>query len=429
MRAAVLGWIKRHPVWSVLAGLVAVLILYKVLVPPARTYAYVSEGVSQGEVVRTVTASGKLRALNTIKVGAEVSGQITRILVDYNSVVQAGQVLAEIDPTRVRARVQQAQAAVATAQAALATAEANAMRAQTDFDVQTRDYGRQSELVQRGFVSKSRFDTSTSSLAGARASVRLGQAQIMSARAQISQASAELSSARLDLNRTVIVAPAAGVVINKLVEPGTTVVASFQTPTLFEIAADTTRMQVEASVDEADIGQVREGQAVSFTVDAYPAMRFPAQVRQIRKAATENQNVVSYLVILDVANPDGKLLPGMTANVEIVTGKVSQVVRVPTAALRFRPRPGDRAPEEDSGSKENKGSHPKGDVVFIAGTDPYRPQRRPVKIGLQGEDFVEIVSGLRPGEQVVVRSKSIVPKKSDPNAKDDEESKSEPSPP
>lgn len=431
MQAAVLGWIKRHPVWSALAGLAVALILYKVLVPPARTYAYVAEAATQGEVVRTVTASGKLRALNTIKVGAEVSGQITRILVDYNSVVQAGQVLAEIDPTRVRARVQQAQAAVATAQAALATAEANAMRAQTDFDVQTRDYRRQSELVERGFVSKSRFDTSTSTLAGARASVRLGEAQIMSARAQISQASAELSSARLDLTRTVIVAPAAGVVINKLVEPGTTVVASFQTPTLFEIAADTTRMQVEASVDEADIGQIVEGQTVSFTVDAYPASRFPARVRQIRKAATENQNVVSYLVILDVNNPDGKLLPGMTANVEILTGKVSRVTRVPTAALRFRPRPGDRESDADSGGKDSPAKQPKGDVVFIAGADPYRPERRQVKVGLLGEDFVEIVSGLRPGEKVVVRSKSIVPKKTDPNAaaNDDEESNAEPSAP
>ena len=171
-------------------------------------------------------------------------------------------------------------------------------------------------------------------------------------------------------------------------------------------------MQVEASVDEADIGQVSEGQPVRFTVDAYPGDTFAAKVRQIRKSATEVQNVVSYLVILDVDNQGGKLLPGMTANVEIITGLRHNVVRVPSSALRFRPRPGDRPAGKDLPS-----STP---VIFVATTDPFRPERRVVKVGLQGEDFVEIVKGLRPGEKLVLRSKSTVSKK--PADESDDES-------
>jgi HlyD family secretion protein len=227
-----------------------------------------------------------------------------------------------------------------------------------------------------------------------------------SARAQISQSNAELTSAMLDLRRTVIVAPASGVVINKLVEPGTTVAASFQTPNLFEIAADTTRMQVEASVDEADIGQVRDGQTVSFTVDAYPESRFPAVVRQIRKASTETQNVVSYLVILEVDNKDGRLLPGMTANVEIVTGKVDNVVRIPTIALRFQPR----AADMDSEGPADDGKGKTGQFVYVATADPFKPVRRRVTIGLEGESFAEVTGGLKAGEKLLVRSRSTKPK-------------------
>jgi HlyD family secretion protein len=405
MLGRLMGWIKRHPVWSVLIGLVAVLIIYRIVAPKPRGYEYITESVQRGDVVRNVTASGKLRALNTIKVGAEVSGQVTRVLVDYNSQVTAGQVLAEIDPTRFRARVQQGQAQVALAQAAAAQAEAAILRARTDLEIQTREYGRQKELTRSGFVSKSRLDATTNLLAAASAGVRSAAAQMASARAQISQSNAELTSAMLDLRRTVITAPTSGVVINKLVEPGTTVAANFQTPNLFEIAADTTRMQVEASVDEADIGQVRDGQAVSFTVDAYPESRFPAVVRQIRKASTEVQNVVSYLVILEVDNKDGRLLPGMTANVEIVTGKVDNVVRVPTIALRFEPRSADRGKEPmDEGKRE------KAQFVYVATADPFKPARRRVSIGLEGESFAEVTGGLKAGEKLLVRSRSTKPK-------------------
>ncbi len=405
------NWVKAHPKWSVAIGIALAAILYFALRPTPRTYEYVSATVDRGDVVRRVTASGKLRALNTIKVGAEVSGQITRVFVDYNSPVTAGQILAEIDPTRLKARVQQARAQVASAQAALALAEASGARAQSEIGIQEREYSRRSQLAERGFLSKSALDGASSVLSSARANIRTTAAQAASARAQIAQASAELSSAELDLSRTTIVAPTSGVIINKLVEPGTTVAASFQTPNLFEIAADTTRMQVEASVDEADIGQVREGQAVRFTVDSYPGETFAASVRQIRKAATETQNVVSYLVILDVDNKDGKLLPGMTANVEIITGERTNVTRVPTTALRFRPRAAD-APAGQAPPATTP-------VIFSLTSDPFKPARRLVKLGLQGEDFVEITGGLSSGDKIIVRSRSTVKKKAAEDAGDE----------
>ncbi len=399
--SGVAGFVTRRKKTSIVLAGLSVLILYSTLKPSTPTYEYVSEAVGKGEVVSKVTASGKLRALNTIKVGAEVSGQITNVYVDFNSPVRAGQVLAEIDPTRFQARVQQVQAQVSLAQASLLQAEANAARAVTDLAIQQREYGRRQNLEAGGFVSKAGLDGAASSLAGARASVKTTNAQIASARAQISQATAELASAQLDMRRTKITAPSSGVIINKLVEPGTTVAASFQTPNLFEIAADTTQMQVEASVDEADIGQIKTNQPVRFTVDAYPDQTFKAAVRQIRQAATETQNVVTYLVILDVPNPDGKLLPGMTANVEIVTGEKPNVLRVPAAALRFRPREGDR--EDD-----DKTPDPKQIAVYVVGTDPFRPQRRLIEAGLVGEDHAEIIKGLKAGEKIVTRSKSTV---------------------
>jgi len=396
----VTGWIKSHPVWSALIFAIIALLAWLFLSPETPEYEYVAGAASRGEVVRKVTASGKLRALNTIKVGAEVSGQITAVYVDFNTPVRAGQVLAEIDPTRFLARVQQAQAQVNLVRANLLQAEAAAARARVDLTTQQRDFERNKVLSARDFVSDARLDNSANLVAAARATLASANAQITGARAQIAQSQAELATAQLDLRRTRIIAPTSGVVINKLVEPGTTVAASFQTPNLFEIASDTTRMQVEASVDEADIGQVREGQDVRFTVDSYPEDRFAAVVRQVRKAASETQNVVSYLVILEVDNRDGKLLPGMTANVEIVTAKKTDVLRVPAAALRFRPRAEDR-PE---GLKIGHNST----LVFVPTSDPFKPAARTVKIGLSGEDFVEITGGVTAGTKVLVRSRSTV---------------------
>lgn len=176
-------------------------------------------------------------------------------------------------------------------------------------------------------------------------------------------------------------------------------------------------MQVEASVDEADIGQVREGQNVTFTVDSYPNDVFKAKVRQVRKAPVETQNVVSYLVIIDVNNLDGKLLPGMTANVEIVTGAKTRVTRIPTNALRFRPKAADRGNEQ----KRNEGSKEATSALYVASSDPYRPVRRQVEIGLQGDEYTEVVSGLKPGEKILVRTKSLKPKTPAEDSADDDD--------
>jgi HlyD family secretion protein len=410
MLTTISSWVKRHRVWSAIIALVLLFILYRVLRPTPHDYEYISETVTRGEVLRKVSASGKVRALNTIKVGTEVSGQVTKVYVDFNSPVKAGQVLAEIDPTRVRARVQQSEAQVALARAGLQQTVANVARSRSELEIQERDFARQKALAERGFVSKAGLDIAQSKLNSARNALQVALAQTQSGNAQISQGSAELSSARLDLNRTVIVAPASGVIINKLVEPGTTVAASFQTPNLFEIAADTTKMQVEASVDEADIGQIAEGQNVTFTVDSYPDTIFSAKVRQVRKAPVETQNVVSYLVIIDVDNLDGKLLPGMTANVEIITGTKANVLRVPTNALRFRPKVADRgeAPK-DKPTAPGKKETPR-PTLYLAGADAYRPAKRQIGIGLQGDEYTEVTSGINAGDKVLVRTKSLKPK-------------------
>ncbi len=405
-----LAWMRLHPVISGLIALVVIAILYKVLVPSPATYEYVTEPASRGEVARIVSASGKLRALNTINVGSEISGQVTDVYVDFNSPVTAGQVLARIDPTRIQARVSQARAQVELSRANLAQAEASIIRAQTDFQVQSREFERQKQLAEKGFVSKAGIDQARNALANAQASLSTAKAQAQSGRAQIAQSTAELSSAQLDLDRTRILAPTSGVVINKLVEPGTTVAASFQTPNLFEIAADTSRMQVEASVDEADIGQVRVDQLVRFTVDSYPDDTFVAKVGQIRKSATEEQNVVSYLVILDVDNKQGKLLTGMTANVEIVTGTKANVLRIPAPAIRFRPRKDDRPDEDEEDATkpaDKKAKKTRTATIWIASDDPYKPVRRKVTIGLAGEDYVEIIKGLKEKEKILVRSKNL----------------------
>ena len=420
------AWAGRHRLLAGSGALLALLLVFLLLKPKAPTFEYVTQTATRGDVERLVAASGKIRALNTVKVGAEVSGQITRVLVDYNSEVKAGQLLAEIDPTRLRARVQQAQAQVQLAAAAEQTALASISRAQADVELQTREYARRLALKKEGFVSGAALDSVTAQLAQAKASMKSAQAQLANARAQAAQAQAELSSSALDLRRTRITAPISGVVINKLVEPGNTVVASFQTPNLFEIAADITRMQVETSVDEADIGQVQVGQNVSFSVDSFPDEHFKGIVRQVRKAATENQNVVTYLVILDIDNSSGKLLPGMTANVEIVTGEKRNVLRVPTTALRFRPNRDDREKPADAKTTEDA-SAPRVEPTLVHKPGRTRQDAIPVAvtIGLQGESYTEVVGGdVKAGDAVIVRSRSIKKGGKTPPAPDEDEESS-----
>ena len=290
---------------------------------PEATAGYSTAAVEQGDIRVAISATGSLRALSTVDIGSQVSGQVLSVEVDFNDGVRAGQAIAHIDPAPMSSRLTQSQANLASAQAGLTEAQASLKNAEAD-------YARKTELAQRQLVSGSEVDLALAARDQARA-------RIASARASVRQAEAAVASAQLDLDYTVIRSPVDGVVLLRAVEPGQTVAASFQTPMLFQIVEDLSKMQIDLSIDETDVGQVREGQRVEFTVDAYPDRRFSGVVHQIRLSATNVANVITYPVVVRVDNPDGALLPGMTANAEIEVSRRTDVVRIPNAALRFRP--------------------------------------------------------------------------------------------
>lgn len=267
--------------------------------------------VARGDIVQEVTANGSLTAVKMVEVGSQVSGIIQEIKVDFNSRVNAGDLLARIDPSSINQNLIQAEAELANSQASLELAELN--------------YKRAKELFAVNLISAAEHDSSLAALHQAQAAVRIRQASI--------------ERVKVDLSHTSIYAPISGVVISRNVDQGQTVAASFNTPRLFVIANDLTKMQIEAAVSEADVGGVEEGQPVSFSVDAFPNRRFQGRVEQVRFAAVTNQNVVTYTTVVGVDNPDLKLRPGMTATAKIETGRRNDVLKVPNAALRFRPPP------------------------------------------------------------------------------------------
>jgi HlyD family secretion protein len=279
--------------------------------------------VDRGSIAATISATGNLSAITTVDVGAQVSGIVQSVLVDYNDRVTKGQIIAHIDPSPFNAKVQQAQGQVAAAQAQLGQAQAGLVNTQVD-------YKRKADLGQRQLIARSDVDA-------ALALRDQGLSAVASGRAQIAQQQAALDSAKLDLEHSVIRSPVDGVVITRAVEPGQTVAASLQTPTLFQIAEDLRQMQIILAVDEADIGQVKVDQKVRFNVDAFPDRDFSGVVKQIRLGATNTQNVISYPVVVTVNNDDLTLLPGMTVNAEIQISRHDNVLRVPNAALRFHP--------------------------------------------------------------------------------------------
>ena len=339
--------------------------------------------VEQGPLTAAVSATGNLNAVITVQVGSQVSGQIKALFVDFNSIVKKGQVVARIDPDIFEAKVNQAKADLDSAKAAVLNQQAQIERSRADVDnaraahaearAQTakaqvavvdtkRDLDRKTELFARQLIAKSDFDSSqaaydsagaqldsaraheqalASAIQSAIAQLRVAEAMLESARAQVEQKDAALKQAQVDLDHTTISAPVDGVVVSRQVDVGQTVAASLQAPVLFTIAQDLTKMQVETSVDEADIGRVKLNDQATFTVDAFPNETFVGRVTQIRKAAQVVQNVVTYTVVVAVNNPSGRLLPGMTANVKLVVAEKSSVLKLPNAALRFRPAGGD----------------------------------------------------------------------------------------
>ncbi len=280
--------------------------------------------IERGDIIDTVSASGSLHSLVTTRVSSQVSGQISRLYADFNSVVRAGQVVARIDPASFQAQVLQAEAELAVAVAVADKADFALHNAE-------REYQRKQVLLERGHIAQSVLDEANLILLNAKSGVS-------HARAQVQQREAALKFRQVDLDHTFIKSPIDGVVINRNVEPGQTVAASLQAPTLFTIARDLREMQVIASIDEADIGQIKQHQKVRFSVDAFPELKFHGKVIQIRKSAKVEDDVVTYRVVINATNPDLLLLPGMTANVEIVIHERRDVYKVPNAALRFKQR-------------------------------------------------------------------------------------------
>ncbi|PYM25890.1 MAG: HlyD family secretion protein [Candidatus Rokuibacteriota bacterium] len=359
--------------------------------------------VERGPLTAAVSSTGNLNAVTTVQVGSQVSGQVKELFADFNTIVKRNQVIARIDPeifeakvssakadvdsaeatvVNQAAQVEKAKADVENARAALAEAKANTAKAQVGVLDSKRDLERKTELFKRELIAKSDLDTAQAAydsavalleaarareqslnagIQSAAAQLRVVEAQLQSARAQVDQKKAGLAQAAADLEHTTIRAPVNGVVVSRQVDVGQTVAASLQAPVLFTIAEDLTKMQVEVSVDEADIGRVRLEDRATFTVDAFSGQTFMGSVTQIRKAAQVVQNVVTYTVVVAVDNPGGRLLPGMTANVKMITSEKPSVLKVANSALRFRPAGADAppgasaAPAAGSGQGERAG--------------------------------------------------------------------------
>lgn len=317
--------------------------------------SYETGEATRGAIRRIVSTSGPVRAVITVSVGSQLSGQIQEIAADFNSEVKPGQVLARLDAKTFEARVAQARADLAAAEAAVRNQEAALAKAEAVLRQTGRAIERQRALAERRIASQSTLDTAIRDEEVAKAELAVARAQIESAKATVAQRRAQLAQAEIDLDRTEIRSPIDGTVISRTVDRGQTVAASLQAPELFKIAQDLRHIQIEAQVNEADIGAVAEGNAVAFTVDAYPERRFEGKVAQVRLAATELQNVVTYTVIVEAANEDRRLFPGMTANVEIETDTRDGVLRVPNDALRFRPKEAGTASDGARGASSGNG--------------------------------------------------------------------------
>jgi HlyD family secretion protein len=326
--------------------------------------------VDRGTIAEVVGATGILQAVTTVQVGSQVSGTIASLSADFNSRVRKGEVIARLDPSLFQARVEQAKAN-------LVAARANLERTHATSEDARQKYERARALSAENLLPESDLES-------AKATFDAAVAQDRATEAAVSQAEAAVNQATLDLSHTIIAAPIDGVVLGRNVDVGQTVAASLQAPTLFVIANDLTQMQVKAAIDEADIGRVREGQAVSFRVDAYPDEEFSGIVEQVRLQPITNQNVVTYDTLIAVANPDQKLMPGMTATVSVVVQEKHDVLRVPAAALRYRP----------------EGFSERGRFLFVQ-DEGGAPQPASVKVGLSDGLFTEVVSGVAEGARVV----------------------------
>lgn len=364
-------------VWSLIVVALAIFV-YVLFGKRKNEPMFRTDKVVKGDIVTTVTATGTVNPVTTVLVGTQVSGTIKHIYVDFNSPVKKDQLIGLIDPATFDAQVDQARANLLSAKANMEKAEATLIDSKRTMD-------RNRELFSKNLIARSDLDTSETNHETAKA-------QVSAARSQVAQSEAALRLAETNLHYTKILSPVDGIVISRNVDIGQTVAASFQTPTLFTIAQDLTKMQIDTNVDEADIGVIKVGQNVEFSVDAYPDIVFRGKVWQVRNAPISVQNVVTYDVVIKVDNPDLKLKPGMTANVSIVISAKEDVLKVPNAALRFRP-------SEITKTKEQQ----KGSGVWVIQNG--KPKRVPVSAGISDGNYTEIITdALKEGQEVIVES-------------------------
>ncbi|MBU3719599.1 MAG: efflux RND transporter periplasmic adaptor subunit [Burkholderiaceae bacterium] len=344
--------------------------------PASEKPKWVTAKVDQGSIVQRVAANGTLNPVELVNVGTQISGTVLRLHADFNQPVKAGQLLAELDPAILQAQIRQSEANLSSARAVANNAELALKRNEN--------------LKARGFVSDGALDSL--------------RKDVETARAQVLQIEAQLSRDKTNLGYSMVRSPIDGIVVNRGIDVGQTVAASFQTPTLFQIARDLRRMQIDTSVSEADVGAIKAGQPVRFTVDAFREQEFSAQVRMVRLNPTTQQNVVTYNVVIDVDNKDGVLLPGMTAQVSIITNRKERVLRVPSAALRFRPPDASDGAPAVTPSPPEKGRRPSGQpkIHMVGSGGSLVPKE--IKIGITDGRFTEVLEGLAEGDEVVTRA-------------------------
>lgn len=380
----ILEKIQTNKKLQILIGIICLLLLIIIIKSGNKTKQYETQPIEKHTITQVVEASGTINPVNIVSVGSTVSGPISKIYVDYNSMVKKGQLLAEIDPRLSKQTVEQNRAAIASAQANLRDMQANA-------EMSRKTLRRYQNLYKRNFVPKSELDQAINDY-------KSDMAKISSARADIAKAQAQCRGAELSLSYTKIVAPVDGMIISREIDVGQAVAASFQAPELFTIAQDLQKMQIEVNVSEADIGKVKEGQDVEYTLDGYPDTTFKGKVTQVRISPTTVSNVVTYSVIVGVDNKDLKLKPGMTANVSIITAKHENVLCVPNFALKFTPNP--------EGPKYEK----QGIWVLIK----HHLKRIEIATGLSDDSYTEVISPyIKEGDTVIVGIKGKKDKKQD----------------
>ena len=372
---------KISGVWAIVGVVVAIAVIAWLLSRGKKddTVNFTTEAVAPANIENSVTATGSIEAVKTVTVGTQVSGIIDKLYVDYNSVVKKGQVIAELDKQNLQSQLN-------SSKAALSQAQANLTSAMSDLAYQKANYQRYRTLYNKGLIAANDYEQ-------ARLSWQTAAATVAERRDAVASAREEVNRAQTNLSYAVITSPIDGVVISKSVEEGQTVAASYSTPTLFTIAKDLKDMRVIADVDEADIGGVKVGQRVTFTVDAYPDDTFEGAVTQVRQEATTTNNVVTYEVVISAPNQDLKLKPGLTANVTIYTQETKGVLSVPSKALRF-------TPEKDAvgGRKIKDIANAKNKVWTLEGNTLVAHR---VTVGATDGTHTQILSGIKKGQKVI----------------------------